>query len=423
MNETIHIIGGGLAGLSSAINLIEKNKKIILYEASSLFGGRCRSYNEKDFNSEIDNGNHLIIKAYKNTFDYLKKIDASNELISNEKTFYPFVDLKELKTWNVKPHSFIIPWWIFLNSSRPPDITFIDFIKSFKIFFAKKNQTVSNFLKKKSKIYQRFWKPFTIAVLNTHPDEASARLLRKVIIKTSFFSNDPLRPFTVKNSLNDTFVKPAIKKILSKGGVVKANARLKKIIFKNNSVEKIVFNEKTKILGKNDSIILAVTPNVISKILPRVVTPKKTNCILNIHFQLNEENKKIILPGNSFFIGVVGGISDWIFKKKDILSITISAANHLNKFSNKKISKIVWNDVKKTFNLDANKIPKYKIIREKMATFVQSPEEIYKKPKIQTQYKNLYLVGDWIDTGLPATIEGAITSGYNVANHIHNKVK
>ena len=53
-----------------------------------------------------------------------------------------------------------------------------------------------------------------------------------------------------------------------------------------------------------------------------------------------------------------------------------------------------------------------------MATFVQSPEEIYKKPKMYTRYKNVFLAGDWIDMGLPATIEGAITSGYNVARHI-----
>ena len=55
-----------------------------------------------------------------------------------------------------------------------------------------------------------------------------------------------------------------------------------------------------------------------------------------------------------------------------------------------------------------------------MATFVQSPNEIYKKPKMLTQYKNIFLAGDWIDTGLPATIEGAITSGYNIASYINN---
>tara|TARA_B100000686_G_C16760048_1_gene958051 strand:- start:426 stop:1691 length:1266 start_codon:yes stop_codon:yes gene_type:complete len=421
LNKSIHIIGTGLAGLSCAINLQKKNRKITLYEASSLCGGRCRSYKEKDFNCLLDNGNHLIIKAYKNTFNYLNKIKANKELLSNKKTFYPFVDIKKTEEWSVKPYSFILPWWLLINSHRPAKISFMDFIKSFKILFAKKNETVSQLLEKKSLIYKRFWKPFTIAVLNTHPDEASARLLTKVIIKTLFLKNDPLKPFVAKKSLSDSLINPAIKKILNEGGQIKCNKRLKKIIFENNFADEMIFNNEKVRIAKDEFVVLAVTPNVASKILPNLKVPKKTNCILNIHFKLNKKHKKIKLPENSFFVGVINGTVDWIFKKKNILSITISAANYLNKFDNNKISEIVWSDVKKTFNLGNIEKPKYKIIREKMATFVQSPKEIYKKPKMHTKYKNICLAGDWIDTGLPATIEGAITSGYNVANYI-NKI-
>ena len=86
MNKSIHIIGSGLAGLSCAINLSKKHgRNVILYEASSLYGGRCRSYKEKNFNCILDNGNHLIIKAYKNTFNYLKKIKSQKELIARIK--------------------------------------------------------------------------------------------------------------------------------------------------------------------------------------------------------------------------------------------------------------------------------------------------------------------------------------------------
>ena len=221
MNKPIHIIGAGLAGLSCAINLLKKkDRKIILYEASSLHGGRCRSYIEKDFNCLLDNGNHLIIKAYKNTFNYLKEINTHKELLTNDKTFYPFVDIQESKVWSVKPYSFILPWWIFFSSCRPKNISALDFIKSLKLFFAKKNETVYDLLGKNNIIYERFWKPFTIAVLNTDPKEASAKLLRKVIIKTLFFSNDPLRPFLVKKSLNDSLIKPAVQKILDQKFVI-----------------------------------------------------------------------------------------------------------------------------------------------------------------------------------------------------------
>ena len=317
MNKTIHIIGTGLAGLSCAVNSLKvKNRKITLYEASSLYGGRCRSYNEKNFNCLLDNGNHLIIKAYKNTFNYLKKINAHKKLLTNKKTFYPFVDIKESEMWNVKPYSFVLPWWIFFKSCRPRNVSFLDFIKSFKIFFAKKNQTVADLLEKDSLIYKRFWKPFTIAVLNTHPNEASAKLLWRIIIKTLFFNNDPLRPFVVKKSLSDSLIKPAVKKVLDQGNNIKCNTRLKKIIFKNNFAEEMIFNKNTIKISKDELIVLAVTPNVVSKILPNIKTPKKANCILNIHFKLNRTHNEIKLPDSSFFVGVIGGVVDWIFKKK-----------------------------------------------------------------------------------------------------------
>tara|TARA_Y100000590_G_scaffold145057_1_gene166724 strand:+ start:1549 stop:2817 length:1269 start_codon:yes stop_codon:yes gene_type:complete len=420
LNKSIHIIGSGLAGLSCAINLSKKHgRNVILYEASSLYGGRCRSYKEKNFNCILDNGNHLIIKAYKNTFNYLKKIKSQKELIANNETFYPFVDIKNSEFWSVKPYSYIFPWWIFFGSCRPTNISLLDFIKSLKIFFAKKNQSVSSLLKKNSEIYKKFWKPFTIAVLNTHPDEASAKLLSKVIIKTLFFSNNPLKPFVVKKSLKDSLINPAIKKITKSGGNIKNNFRLKKIIFNKNLAQKLVFNKKKIEIKENEIIVLAVTPNIASKIIPNLKTPKKTNCILNLHFKLDKEYKEIKFPQNSFFVGVIGGVVDWIFRKKNILSITISAANYLDNLDNEKISDMVWEDIKKVFKINNLKKPKYKIIKEKMATFVQSPKEIYRKPKMQTKYKNIFLAGDWVDTGLPATIEGAITSGNNVANYIN----
>jgi hypothetical protein len=136
-------------------------------------------------------------------------------------------------------------------------------------------------------------------VLNTDPKEASAKLLRKIIIKTLFFSNDPLRPFLVKKSLNDSLIKPAVQNFLDQGGKIKCNTRLKKIVFKNNFAKEMIFNKKKIKVNNNEVIILAVTPNVASKIIPSLKVPKKTNCILNVHFKLNEKYKKIKFPENS----------------------------------------------------------------------------------------------------------------------------
>ena len=78
----------------------------------------------------------------------------------------------------------------------------------------------------------------------------------------------------------------------------------------------MIFNKNTINIGKDELVVLAVTPNIVSKILPNIKTPKKTNCILNIHFKLNQKHNEIKLPNSSFFVGVIGGTVDWIFKKK-----------------------------------------------------------------------------------------------------------
>ena len=169
----------------------------------------------------------------------------------------------------------------------------------------KNDQTVSNLINVDSLIYKRFWKPFTIAVLNTHPKEASAKLLWKVILKTLFRWNNPLHPFVVKKSLNESLIKPGIEKIVRHGGKIKTNYRLKKINLENNCAKEIIFQNKTILINNEDFLVLAIPPNVLSKILPDIVTPKKTNCILNVHFKLDKTNNKIIFPQESFFMRIV----------------------------------------------------------------------------------------------------------------------
>ena len=90
-----------------------------------------------------------------------------------------------------------------------------------------------------------------------------------------------------KNSLDKTFIEPAIKKIKKKGGKLHINSRLKKIVINKNKADKIIFNDKIIDLKKNDIVVLAVTPNITSKLLPYIKAPKKTNSIFNIHGPLS----------------------------------------------------------------------------------------------------------------------------------------
>jgi uncharacterized protein with NAD-binding domain and iron-sulfur cluster len=82
---------------------------------------------------------------------------------------------------------------------------------------------------------------------------------------------------------------------------------------------------------------------------------------------------------------------------------------------------MVKDEMKKFFLLDPGIISNYKIIKEKRATFIPSNEVIDKRPTQETQIKNLILAGDWVDTGLPSTIESAVKSGRVAADLIISK--
>ena len=63
-------------------------------------------------------------------------------------------------------------------------------------------------------------------------------------------------------------------------------------------------------------------------------------------------------------------------------------------------------------------LPPWQIVKEKRATFAATPAQNAKRPGSRTKWANVLLAGDWIQTGLPATIEGAVRSGYKAASII-----
>jgi uncharacterized protein with NAD-binding domain and iron-sulfur cluster len=75
---------------------------------------------------------------------------------------------------------------------------------------------------------------------------------------------------------------------------------------------------------------------------------------------------------------------------------------------------LLWRDVAVVYDL-AGPVPPCRIVKEKRATFAATPAEDARRPAARTEWSNLFLAGDWIDTGLPATIEGALRSGNSAA--------
>ena len=111
-------------------------------------------------------------------------------------------------------------------------------------------------------------------------------------------------------------------------------------------------------------------------------------------------------------------MAHWLFIRGDIVSVTVSAADDLAAAPADMIASRLWADVSRALDMRSAAMPRFRIVKERRATFAQTPAAMRLRAKTRTATANLYLAGDWTDTGLPATIESAVRSGHAAAQAV-----
>ncbi|CAN0491676.1 unnamed protein product, partial [Discosporangium mesarthrocarpum] len=159
-------------------------------------------------------------------------------------------------------------------------------------------------------------------------------------------------------------------------------------------------------------VVLAVPPEICNDIWPDAGAPKEARTIVNAHYRMDQP---VTLPWEAPFVGVIGSETHWIFVRDNIVSLTISAGDALADKPNWEIANLLWAETAKVIGSSAGRMPPWRIIKERRATFAQTPEQVNDRPGTNTSLQNLFLAGDWTDTGLPATIDGSVKSGFKAA--------
>lgn len=408
MARVVYVIGAGLAGLAAATKLAEAGQKVVLIEQSPRPGGRCRSYFDSKLNADIDNGNHLVMSGNTDAMAYLDRIGARDTVEILPAT-YPFIDLETGQSWTIDLGKGRVPWWIFSKNRRIPGTTLADYWASRKLMSADVSMTIDQALKGTGELYNRFWKPFSVAVLNTEPETAAASLMKPVIMETMAKGGLACRPVLAKRGLGYSFAEPAITYLKDKNAQVIFGKRCKKVELTNNKLSKLIFDDEEILLSKDDIVISSVPPNIVSELFDFIPVPDEFRSILNIHYRLD------VTPRIAPITGLLGSLAEWVFCRGNMLSVTVSAAeSHIDEPS-KDLAGKVWREIAPLAMLDPDAVPPSRVIKEKRATIAQTPAIVARRPKIATYSGNLLLAGDWTDTGLPATIEGAVRSGHIAA--------
>lgn len=411
---TTHVVGAGIAGLAAATLLARQGHAVTLHEAAGTAGGRCRSFVDSSLDCLIDNGNHLLLSGNRETMRYLKTIGTDDMLAGPASACFPFLDLRTGQRWLLRPNAGRLPWWILDSRRRVPDTVFADYLPGLRLALAGSNRTVTECVGNGGVLFERFWEPLAVAALNTPAELGAARLLRPVLGETFARGEAACRPRIARTGLSDTFVTPALGFLGRHGATVRFNSRLRAIGCAGGRVELLEFGHETVALGENDSVILAVPPAAAASLVPGLEAPEESQPIVNAHFRLPEPAG---LPDELPFLGLIGGTAQWLFARGTVASITISAANaHVDEPA-ERIARQTWRDVATALDHDPDVLPQYRVIKERRATFAQTPRNL-KRPGTRNRLANLYLAGDWIDTGLPATIESAVRSGVMAARAI-----
>ncbi|WP_425062917.1 hydroxysqualene dehydroxylase HpnE [Pyruvatibacter mobilis] len=412
---TVHVIGAGLAGLSAAVALENAGVPVQLYEAAGHAGGRCRSFHDKTLDHVIDNGNHLVLSGNKSALAYLDAIGAGDAMFGPPKAAFPFIDAKTRERWTLRPNWGPLPWWVMSQDRRVLNTRLSDYLPGLKLPFAKPDQTVADIISSKGTLYQRFWEPLVVAVLNTVPEKGAAKLMWPVMKETFLKGEQACRPLTAKKGLGAAFVDPAVRLFSRTNRPIRFNTRLRGLTYENGRVTSLSFGDQEVKVEANDSVVLAVPPQRMKDLMPALDVPEEGETILNVHFRLRRPAPK---PDGVGVIGLINAHAHWAFVRGHIVSLTVSAAGDLADKPAEELLSIFWEETRFALGLIDKDYVAGKVIKEKRATFDQSPASVAKRPGMTTEYDNLLLAGDWTDTGLPATIEGAIRSGKKAADHI-----
>jgi len=422
------IIGSGIAGLNAASLLASKNISVTILESSPKLGGRTYSFLETQTNQIVDNGQHLLMGCYKDSLAFIKLTGAEDNFSYQKNLNVKFIN-RDRKIYSLNASSFPYPFNLLnavlnydvLNFSSK--IKFIRFLVSFRFISesALSNLTVSDWLEKENQNdtqLKNLWEILCVGTLNTSISKASALVFYRILKLMFLKGNYAATLILPKYGLSESIVNPASEYIKKHGGKIFTSEPVKKIEISNNKIETVTSDKK--VYKDFDFVISAVPHYALEKIIDVEIldidVEFEYSTILNIHIWIDD----LIL--DEMFYGLLNSPLHWIFNKGDHINVVISDADYLAEKSKDEILNLIIDELSIYTSIKKENITNYKIIKEKRATFVPDKNSLSKRPQPTTKIKNLILAGDWIDTGLPSTIESAAKSGRLAADIVLSEI-
>jgi hydroxysqualene dehydroxylase len=246
-----------------------------------------------------------------------------------------------------------------------------------------------------------------LAVLNCPAAEGSAWLAARFLRESFLRGGRACRTMVAHPTLEAVFVEPALAWLRLRGASLRFGERLRAIRCEGDRVVELDYGDRVEKVG-DAAVVLAVPPWVAGELVPGLIVPDRFCAILNVHFAVPPP------PGAPPITALLGATAQWVVCHADRVSVTVSGADAIIDEDREPLARRIWAEVCATLCL-SEALPAWQIVKEKRATFAATPEQDALRPPARTPWANLFLAGDWVQTGLPATIEGALRSGDTAA--------
>lgn len=409
------VMGAGLAGLNAALALADAGLAVEIADSAPRAGGRCRSYRDPQLGQVIDNGNHFVFSGNQAVRAFLKRLGTLDRLEGPPHADFAFHDLgpglADDARWTLAVNDSPLPWWVFSRNRRAPGTRLADYLPLARLLLEGKRagRTIGDIIPDHdTAFWRRVVEPMMLAVLNCPAAQGSAWLAGRFLAESFLRGGAACRTLVAIPTLDAVFIDPALVALGARGCEPRFSRRLRAIRREGGRVTALDFGDGEEEVG-DAAVILAVPPWVAGELLPEITVPTRFCAILNAHFACSPP------PGAPLITALVGATSEWVVCHEGRISVTISGADDIIDADREHLARTIWAEVCETLGMAGAALPIWQIVKEKRATFAATPAQEALRPPARTRFANLFLAGDWVQTGLPATIEGALRSGDNAA--------
>ena len=438
------VMGGGMSGLATAINLLDLGVEVELIESDSIFGGRASSWLDED-GDMIDNALHVFFPYYRNLLAFFEKMGISGNILWKNTEFYyalpggrkaslrfkdlpaPFhaayaffhllKDFRDIPRWKVMAAGFPMTSGLFMNAERVErldEISMATFVNRFGSLEGMK-----------------LMEPGINGLTFTPSWGVSAKVMLNWGIKV-FSSAKNARVGFANGGLGDIWVDRCLEYIKDKGGTAELEKAVTAIRVKESRVESVTVNDSEE--KKADIYVSAISPYSLRRVLPDeaydfeyfrdlwhfVYAPSLS---LQVWFDRKLTDIDVTFFSTDCIFNTYADLSNvlpHIFKGGSMFEMVLSPADHIQGLPDRVIFEIAIEQIKSIFpEAREAQVRKWKVVRERQGVYRPYPGMESHRPFQRSPYENFYLTGDYTKTHVSSGgMEAAIWNANRVAELI-----